>query len=71
MCVSRLVESNSASPWTVARQAPLSMDSPGKNLEWVVIPFSRGSLLGIAPGSSALQADSLLSEPQTVVGCGL
>ena len=40
-------------------------------LEWVAIHFSRGSsqprdLLnpGIEPGSSALQADSLLSEPQ-------
>ena len=34
-------------------------------LEWVVIPFS-GDLLypGIEPGSPALQADSLPSEPQ-------
>ena len=33
-------------------------------LEWVVIPFSRGSSNpGIKPRSPALQADSLLSEP--------
>ena len=30
-------------PWTVARQAPLPWDSPGKNLERVAISFSRGS----------------------------
>ena len=34
-------------------------------LEWVAIPFSRGNLPdpGIEPGSVALQADSLPSEP--------
>ena len=33
-------------------------------LEWVAFPFSRGSSNpGIEPGSPALQADSLLSEP--------
>ena len=33
-------------------------------LEWVAIPFSRGSSqLGIEPRSPALRADSLLSEP--------
>ena len=30
-------------PWTVAHQTPLSMGFPGKNIEWVAIPFSRGS----------------------------
>ena len=30
-------------PWIVAHQAPLSLDSPGKILEWVAIPFSKGS----------------------------
>ena len=30
-------------PWTVACQAPLQWDSPGKNLERVAISFSRGS----------------------------
>ena len=34
-------------------------------LEWVAIPFSRGSHdPRIEPGSPALQADSLPSEPQ-------
>jgi len=34
-------------------------------LEWVAIPFSRGSSCpGIKPGSPALQANSLLSGPQ-------
>ena len=33
-------------------------------LEWVAMPFSRGSPnQGTEPGSSALQVDSLLSEP--------
>ena len=33
-------------------------------LEWIAIPFSRGSLNpGIEPGSPTLQADSSLSEP--------
>ena len=32
-------------PWTVARQAPLSMEFSGilEILEWVAIPFSKGS----------------------------
>ena len=35
-----------------------------RGLEWVAIPFSRGSFQsGIKPGFPALQADSLLSEP--------
>ena len=35
-----------------------------RTLEWVAISFSRGLPdTGIEPGSSALQADSLLSEP--------
>ena len=39
-----------------------SWNSPGKNAGWVAIPFSKGSS-GIEPGSLALQADSLWSEP--------
>ena len=37
--------SDSATPWTVAPQAPLSMgfSQLEKLLEWVAIPFSRGS----------------------------
>ena len=39
-------------------------DSPDKILEWAVIPFSRHLPdPGIDPGSPALQADSLPSEP--------
>ena len=36
-CVSHSAVSNSVPTWILARQAPLSM------LEWVAIPFSRGS----------------------------
>ena len=47
--------------WTVARQAPLSMDSPHKNTG----VGSPGGLsnLELKPGSSTLQDDSLWSEP--------
>ena len=45
-----------AAPWTVAHQAPLSME------EWVAIAFNPNP--GIEPWSPALQADSLPSEPQ-------
>ena len=61
LSVSHTVVSNSATPWTVARQAPLSMGFlQARILEWVGIPFP-GDLLkpGIKPGSPALQADSL------------
>ena len=37
------VMSDSASPWTAACQAPLSMGFPHKNTEYVAISFSRGS----------------------------
>ena len=40
-------------------------------LEWIAIPFSRGpSLPRIEPGSPALQADSLPSEPSGKSFCG-
>ena len=46
-----------ATPWTVALQAPLSMGfSRARILEWV-------TNRGIKPGSPALQADSLPTEP--------
>jgi len=51
-------------PWTVARQAPLSMGYSGQEY-WSGLPVpSSGDLpdLGIKPGSSTLQADSLPSE---------
>ena len=63
--VSHLVMSDSATPWTVAHQAPLSMGFCRQEY-WSELPFpSPGSLPdpGIEPESPALQADSLLSEP--------
>ena len=54
-----------ATPWTVARQAPLSMGF-SKQEYWSGLPFpSPGDLPnpGIEPGSPALQADALSSEP--------
>ena len=52
-------------PWTVAYQAPPSMGFSRQEC-WSGLPFpSPGDLPdpGIEPGSSALQADSLPSEP--------
>ena len=54
-----------ATPWTVAYQAPLSMGFSRQEC-WSGLPFpSPGDLpnLGIEPGSPALQADALPSEP--------
>ena len=51
----------SVTPWTVARQAPLSMEFSRQDY-WSGLPFpSPGDLPdpGIEPGSPALQADSL------------
>ena len=56
-----------ATPWTVSRQAPLSMGFFRQEY-WSGFPFpSPGDLpnLGIEPGSPALQADALSSEPYT------
>ena len=53
-----------ATPWTVARQAPLSMGF-SRQAYWSGLPFpSPGDLPnpGIEPGSPALQADSLPTE---------
>ena len=48
-------------PWTVACQAPLSMEIlQPRILEWVAMPSSRGSS---QPRSPTVQADSLPSEP--------
>ena len=52
-------------PWTVAHQAPLSMGFSRQEY-WSGSPFpSPGDLPipGIEPGSPALQADALTSEP--------
>ena len=57
--------SDSATPWTVAYQAPPSMGSSRQEY-WSGLPFpSPGDLPdpGVEPGSPALQADTLLSEP--------
>ena len=65
-CVlSHLVMSDSATPCTVACQASLSLVIlQARILEWVAMPSSRGiPNPGIKPRSSALQVDSLLSEP--------
>ena len=53
-----------ATPWTVACQAPLSMEFSGQEY-WSGYPSSSGDLpnLGIEPRSPALQAESLPSEP--------
>ena len=54
-----------AIPWTVAHQAPLSMEFFRQEY-WNGLPFpSPGDLPdpGIEPGSPALQADTLPSEP--------
>ena len=54
-----------ATPWTVAYQAPHSMGFPRQEY-WSGLPFpSPGDLPdpGIEPGSPALQADALISEP--------
>ena len=52
-------------PWAIAHQAPLSMEFPRQEY-WSGLPFpSPGDLLhsGMEPGSPALQANSLLTEP--------
>ena len=54
------------SPWTVARQAPLSMEFSRQDY-WSGLPFSSPGYLpnsGIESGSPALQVDSLPSELQ-------
>ena len=59
------VESDSATPWTVACQAPLSMGFSRQEY-WSGLPFpSPGDLPepGIEPRSLALKADSLPFEP--------
>ena len=63
--LSRSVVSDSATPWTVAHQAPPSMGISRQEY-WSGLPFpSPGDLPdpGIEPRSPALQADTLTSEP--------
>ena len=57
--------SDSEAQWTVVHQAPLSMEFSRQEY-WIGLPGpSPGDLSnpGIEPGSPALQADSLPSEP--------
>ena len=54
-----------ATPWTIAYQTPLSMEFSRQEY-WSGLPFpSPGDLPGpgIEPGSPALQADALPSQP--------
>ena len=71
MCVHCSVMSDSfVTPWTVARQATLSMGF-SRQKYWSGLPFpSPGYLpnLRIKPGSPTFQADSLLSEPPSSSG---
>ena len=56
---------SSATPWTVALQAPLSMGCPRQEY-WSGLPFPPPGDLpdpGIEPVSPALQVDSLPTEP--------
>ena len=55
-----------ATPWTVSHQAPVFMEFSRQEY-WSGLPFpSPGDLPdpGIEPGSPALEADALPSEPQ-------
>ena len=64
-CVSHSVVSDSATPWTIAYQASLSMEFSRQEY-WSGLPCPlQGDLPnpGIKPRSLALQADSLPSEP--------
>ena len=63
--VSSWVMSDSLQQWTIAHQAPLSIEFSRQEY-WSGFPFpSSGNLPdpGIEPGSLAFQVDSLLSEP--------
>jgi len=61
-----------ATPWTVAHQAPPSMEFYRQEY-WSGLPFpSPGDLpdSGIEPGSSALQVDALPSDPPVTIKKG-
>ena len=61
------VMSDSATSWTAAHQAPLSMEFPGKILECVAVPFSRGSsqprMEPMSPVASALAGGFFTTVP--------
>ena len=63
--LSVMSDSLQPTPWTVARQAPLSMGFPRQEY-WSGLPFAFPGDFpnsGIKPGPPSLQADSLPSEP--------
>ena len=65
MLVSFSVASDSATPWIIASQSPLSREFSRQGY-WSGLPFtSPGDLPdpGIEPGSPALQVDSIPTEP--------
>ena len=65
MLVTQLCLTLCVTPWTVAHEAPLPIGFSSQEY-WSELPGpSPGDLPnpGIKPGSRALQADSLLSEP--------
>ena len=51
-----------ATPWTVACQAPQSMEF-SRQKYWSGLPFPSSGICPIEPGSPTLQADALPSEP--------
>ena len=57
--------SDSATPWTVAHQPPLSMEFSRQEYQGGLPLPSPGDLSdsGLKPGSPAFQTDSILSEP--------
>ena len=54
--------SDSVTPWTIAHQAPLSMEFSRQEY-WSGLPFPSPGDLPNARTDPAVQADSLLSEP--------
>ena len=64
MCVSHSVMPNSATPWAVAHQAPLSMEFSRQEY-WSGLPFPLEDLPdpGIEPASPALAGGFFTTEP--------
>ena len=60
--LSRSVMSDSATPWTIALQAPLSMEFSRQEY-WSGVPFPSLPYPGIKSKYPGLQADALPSEP--------
>ena len=63
--ISRLLGLALVTPWVIARQVPLSMESSRKEY-WSELPLSSPGNLsdpGIEPGSPAFEVDSLPSKP--------